>query len=179
MDEPPLPAEPGSPPEPPGRALGAVPPAIPPLPSLPNELKQDIRAKVSGDLYRLGVGSVVILLFIPLFMIALVAKYFIGRARRMQELAELKKKEAEVHNFSRQITEAKLQALLSKCIYSEHGFDALIRPVFEAVFHLLIVVSYCMPGSAECHAASAIQPMISRALTFSIVSPVFTARRSH
>ena len=29
----------------------------------------------------------------------------------MQELAELKKKEAEFHNFSRQITEAKLQAL--------------------------------------------------------------------
>lgn len=111
VDELPLPAEPPAPPEPPGKKLEIAPPAIPPLPPLPDELRQDIRSKVSSDLYRIGVGSLVILLFIPLFMIALVAKYFIGRARRMQELAELKKKEAEVHNFSRQITEAKLQAL--------------------------------------------------------------------
>ena len=95
------------PPETPGKDLGSAPPTV----HLPPELKQDIRAKVTGDLYRMGVGSVVILLFIPMFMVALVAKYFIGRARRMQELAELKKKEAESHNFSRQITEAKLQAL--------------------------------------------------------------------
>lgn len=113
-NQPPPPPVPGAlpePPTPPGKQLDQALPAIPPLPPLPNELKQDIRAKVSGDLYRMGVGSIVILLFIPLFMVALVAKYFIGRARRMQELAELKKKEAEVHNFSRQITEAKLQAL--------------------------------------------------------------------
>ncbi|TRZ64038.1 MAG: hypothetical protein D4S02_11410 [Rhodocyclaceae bacterium] len=106
-DDVPVPPEPPPLPEVPGKRLGNAPPAI----QLPLELKQDIRAKVSGDLYRMGVGSVVILLFIPLFMVALVAKYFIGRARRMQELAELKKKEAEFHNFSRQITEAKLQAL--------------------------------------------------------------------
>ncbi|MCX7175272.1 MAG: histidine kinase [Proteobacteria bacterium] len=110
-DELPLPPESATPPEPPGNTLEIAPPAIPLPPPLPNELKQDIRSKVSSDLYRIGVGSIVILLFIPLFMIALIAKYFIGRARRMQELAELKKKEAEFHSFSRQITEAKLQAL--------------------------------------------------------------------
>ena len=103
----PLPPNVPAPPEVPGKDLVKVSPAI----NLPLELKQDIHAKVTGDLYRMGVGSVVILFFIPLFMVALVAKYFIGRARRMQELAELKKKEAEFHNFSRQITEAKLQAL--------------------------------------------------------------------
>lgn len=99
------------PPDTPDTGAIGVPNDVPPLPLLPSELKQDIRTKVTGDLYRMGVGSVVILLFIPLFMVALVAKYLIGRARRMQELAELKKKEAEVHNFSRQISEAKLQAL--------------------------------------------------------------------
>jgi hypothetical protein len=31
---------------------------------------------------------------------------------------------------------------LSMCMYSEHGFEALIRPVFGQVCHWLIVVSY-------------------------------------
>jgi len=106
-DDMPMPPEPPLLPEVPGKGVHNSPPAI----NLPLELKQDIRAKVTGDLYRMGLGSVAILFFIPLFMVALVAKYFIGRARRMQELAELKKKEAEFHNFSRQITESKLQAL--------------------------------------------------------------------
>ena len=92
-------------------------PSIPPVPAppavlrLPNELRQDIHSKVSRDLFHIGIGAALILLFIPLFLIALVAKFFIDRARRAQELAELKKIEAEYHNFNRQITEAKLQAL--------------------------------------------------------------------
>ena len=49
---------------------------------------------------------------------------------------------------------ARLHAELSRCMYSLHGFDALIRPVFDAVCHLLIVVSNCMPGSAHSHADS-------------------------
>ena len=52
-------------------------------------------------------------------------------------------------------------------MYSEQGFDALIRAVFFEVCHLLIVVSYCMPGSPHCHVASAILCMISRALRVS------------
>src|SRR6195952_4995461 len=71
---------------------------------------------------------------------------------------------------------ARLQAELSRCMYSLHGFDALIRPVFGAVCHLLIVVSNCMPGSAHCQVASEIWRMSSRAFTVLMVSPVSTAR---
>src|SRR3989344_4994284 len=75
--------------------------------------------------------------------------------------------------------EAKLQAELSRCMYSEHGFEALILPEFGQVCHLLMVVSYCIPGSALCQAASAHQSRISSAFTFSRVSPLFTAFKSH
>ena len=51
-----------------------------------------------------------------------------------------------------------MQAESSIDMYSEHGFDAVIGPVFGSVCHLLIVVSYWTPGSAHCHAASAIGP---------------------
>src|SRR5215217_8408742 len=54
------------------------------------------------------------------------------------------------------LSEARLHAELSMCMYSLHGFDALMRPVFGHVCHLLIVVSYWTPGSAHSHAACAI-----------------------
>src|SRR5262245_60369472 len=41
-------------------------------------------------------------------------------------------------------------------MYSEHGFDALIGPVFEHVCQRLIVDSYCTPGSPQYHVPSAI-----------------------
>ncbi len=63
------------------------------------------------------------------------------------------------------------------CMYSEHGFDALMRPVFGQVCQRLIVVSYCMPGSPQSQVASEISRSSSRALRFSSVSPVVTARR--
>jgi hypothetical protein len=75
------------------------------------EVRQEIRKKVSGDLYRIGVGAGLILIFIPLLVIAIVAKFFIGRSRAAQEMAELKRKEAEYHRMSQQVTEAKLSAL--------------------------------------------------------------------
>src|SRR5215213_9202288 len=65
-------------------------------------------------------------------------------------------------NFMRLI-DARLQAESSTCMYSEHGFDALIRPEFGDVCHWLIVVSYWTPGSAQRHAASAMSRMSSRA----------------
>src|SRR5712691_10885643 len=64
-------------------------------------------------------------------------------------------------NFIR-LSEAKLQAVSSRNIYSEHGFEALIRPVFLQVFQRLIVVSYCMPGSPQCQADSAMRWSSSR-----------------
>ena len=51
-------------------------------------------------------------------------------------------------------SDARLHAELSRCMYSEHGLDALMRPDAGHVCHSLIVVSYCMPGSAHAQAAS-------------------------
>ena len=82
----------------------------PPAPLSP-ELREDIRNKVTQGIYRLGVGSAMILLFIPLFIILIVSKIFVDRSRAALRLAELRKKEAEYHNMNRQVTEAKLQAL--------------------------------------------------------------------
>ena len=49
-------------------------------------------------------------------------------------------------------------------MYSEHGFDALMRAVLMHGCQSLIVVSYCMPGSPQTHAASAILRISLRAL---------------
>src|SRR5436190_17336451 len=82
-------------------------------------------------------------------------------------------------NFIR-FSDARLHALSSTCMYSEHGLDALMRPEFGDVCHWLIVVSYCTPGSAQRQAASEISRMSSRALTGSpIGSPVTGAVRCH
>jgi hypothetical protein len=86
-------------------------PPISPLPPLPPELRQDIHAKVASDVYRIGVGGAMLLAFIPIFIMLLIAKYFIDRSRRATAFAEEKKKEAEVSDVNRQITEARLQAL--------------------------------------------------------------------
>src|SRR3954453_10254066 len=56
-------------------------------------------------------------------------------------------------------------------MYSEHGFDALIRPDAGHVCQSLIVVSYWTPGSAQRHAASAIWPSRSRASYVSMTRP--------
>src|SRR5581483_3903931 len=78
------------------------------------------------------------------------------------------------------LNEARLQAESSTCMYSLHGFEALIRPEFGEVCHWLIVVSYCTPGSAQRHAASAISVINSRAEIGSpIGSPVVRAVRRH
>ena len=51
--------------------------------------------------------------------------------------------------------EARLHAVSSRNMYSEHGLEALMRPDSGQVCQSLIVVSYWTPGSAECQAASA------------------------
>src|ERR671924_2084166 len=78
-------------------------------------------------------------------------------------------------NFMR-FSDARLHALSSTCMYSEHGFDALMRPEFGDVCHWLIVVSYWTPGSAQRQAASEISRMSSRADTVSVGSPVVWER---
>src|SRR3954469_3682309 len=79
-------------------------------------------------------------------------------------------------NFMRLI-DARLHAESSTCMYSLHGFDALMRPEFGDVCHWLIVVSYWTPGSAQRHAASAISRINSRAFTELTGSPVVRASR--
>src|SRR5689334_7204112 len=67
---------------------------------------------------------------------------------------------------------ARLHAVSSRNMYSEHGFDALIFPEFGHVCHRLIVESYCTPGSAHAHAASATCRQRSFASRVSQTSPV-------
>src|ERR671910_295615 len=67
-----------------------------------------------------------------------------------------------VRNFSRLML-ARLQAVLSRNMYSLHGLLALIRPLLGQVCQRLIVVSYCTPGSPHCQAHSAIRVSSSRA----------------
>lgn len=86
-------------------------PSIVPLAPLAPELRDDIRAKVAGDVWRIGVGSALILTFIPLFIMLVIAKVYIGRSRRAMAHAERKTQEAEISNVNRQVTEARLQAL--------------------------------------------------------------------
>jgi hypothetical protein len=88
-----------------------IAPGSAPLPPLPPEMKQDIRKKLNRDLWRVGVGTGLLLIFLPLFILAVVAKFFIDRSRAAQKVAESKKREAEYHRMSRQVTEAKLAAL--------------------------------------------------------------------
>src|SRR3954468_3024416 len=81
-------------------------------------------------------------------------------------------------NFSR-LSEARLQLELSRCMYSEQGLLAVIRPDSGVVCQSLIVSSYWIPGSALSQAALAILPNSSRASTISITSPVSRARSTN
>ena len=60
--------------------------------------------------------------------------------------------------------EAKLHAVSSRNIYSEHGLEAFILPSPLQVCQSLIVVSNCIPGSADAHAAFPISSHRSLAL---------------
>src|SRR6478735_272080 len=87
------------------------------------------------------------------------------------------KESSSRRNFSR-LRLARLQELLSRLMYSEHGFDAVIRPVSGLVCQSLIVSSYWMPGSAQAQAAWAILPKSSVAWTVSTTRLSLRARRS-
>src|ERR1043165_5446567 len=67
-------------------------------------------------------------------------------------------------NFIR-LSEARLHDELSRLMYSEHGLDAVIRPVSGLVCQWLMVSSYCRPGSAHSQAAWLILWNSSRAST--------------
>ena len=86
-------------------------PSAQPVAPLPPELRDQIRRNIRSDLYRMGVGGALILIFIPLFILTVVAKIFIDRSRVAQRVAESERREAEYQRMSRQVTEAKLSAL--------------------------------------------------------------------
>src|SRR5215467_5485138 len=73
------------------------------------------------------------------------------------------------------LSEAKLHAVSSRNMYSEQGLEALIRPSSGQVCHSLMVVSYCVPGSAQIQAAQAIWSQRSRA--FMILETLPSIRR--
>ena len=86
-------------------------PPVPPLATLPPELRQEIRAKVAADVKRMGLGGVIILILFPIFLMTLIAKFFIDRSRHAMAFAEVQQGVAEAQSARRQIMEAKLQAL--------------------------------------------------------------------
>src|SRR6202140_4003731 len=73
-------------------------------------------------------------------------------------------------NFIR-LSDARLHAVSSRNMYSEHGFEALMRAVALQVCQRLTVESYCMPGSPQCQADSEIFFKRSRARNFSAGEP--------
>src|SRR3954462_12418081 len=87
----------------------------------------------------------------------------------------LSKELSSFRNFMR-FSDARLQDVLSRLMYSEHGFEAVIRPVSGLVCQSLIVSSYWMPGSAHSHAACATLRNSPLASTVSMTSPVLRAR---
>src|SRR5690348_14581242 len=82
---------------------------------------------------------------------------------------------SSLRNLSR-FSEARLQEELSSDMYSEQGLDAVMRPLSGLVCQSLMTSSYCRPGSAHSHDASAILRKSSRASIVSMTSPVLRAR---
>src|SRR5688572_26956794 len=81
------------------------------LPALDPEVATKIRRDVTGDMYRIGIGAALVLILVPLFVLAVVTKFFADRSRASQKVADAKKREAEYHRMGQQVTEAKLAAL--------------------------------------------------------------------
>jgi len=91
-----------------------------------------------------------------------------------RKFSTLKVPSSMLKNFMRLI-EDRLHAESSTNMYSEQGFDALMRLVVLTGFQRLMVVSYCMPGSPQTQAASAAFCMRSRARYFLWGWPVRTS----
>src|SRR6476660_2832323 len=83
---------------------------------------------------------------------------------------------SSLRNFIR-FSEARLHEESSRLRYSEHGLDAVIRPVSGLVCQLLIVSSYWIPGSAHSQAAFASLRNRPLASTVSMISPSSRPRR--
>src|SRR4026207_2019872 len=74
-------------------------------------------------------------------------------------------------------SEARLHAVSSRNMYSEHGLDARIGPAAGQVCQSFIVVLKCKPGSADAQAAYPIFSQRSRAFNVFITLPSLRAVR--
>src|SRR5271154_3558237 len=71
----------------------------------------------------------------------------------------------------KRFSDARLQAVSSRNMYSEHGLEAMIGPDAAQVCQSLMVVWNCRPGSALAHAAWPIFSQRSRALAVLAILP--------
>src|SRR5450755_3594680 len=78
---------------------------------------------------------------------------------------------AMVLRNANRFSEARLHAVSSRNMYSEHGFDATIGPDAEQVCQSLTVVWNCRPGSALAQAAWPIFSHKSRAFSVLAILP--------
>src|SRR5512144_830458 len=101
-----------------------------------------------------------------------IAVIVVWTARRNDSMSKLPSASWNLRRFS----DARLHAESSRNMYSEHGFDALMRAVLMHGCQSLTVVSNWMPGSPQIQAASAILRMTSRALNVATTWPSVTAR---
>src|SRR2546422_9989427 len=79
----------------------------------------------------------------------------------------------ELTNFIK-FSEARLHAVSSRNMYSEHGLLALMRAVVLQVCQRFTVVSYCIPGSPHCQVDCEILSISSRARSLSAGCPSAT-----
>src|SRR5215468_10180560 len=77
-------------------------------------------------------------------------------------------------------SDARLQAVSSRNMYSEHGLLALMRAVVLQVCQRFTVVSYCMPGSPQCQVESEIlcNRFLARSLSTGWPSATFLVHQS-
>ena len=182
------------PPVPPVPATEAQPAQPPPLPP---ELASKIRRGVTGDMYRIGIGAALLMLLVPLFLVAIVIKFFVDRSRASQRLAELKRKEAEFARMRQQVTEAKLSALQAQVephfLYNTLASVQALTEVDparanEMTGHLIQYLRNALPKMRESVSTvgqevelvraylSILQMRMGERLTFTIdVSPAYTA----
>src|SRR5450432_2015097 len=89
-------------------------------------------------------------------MMISIAVIVVRQARRN---ASMSRSAVGVRNLMR-FSDARLHAESSRNMYSEHGFDALMRAVLMHGCQSLMVVSYCMPGSTTGIRASTRMPVV-------------------
>src|ERR1700719_3342348 len=70
------------------------------------------------------------------------------------------------------LADARLQAVSSRNIYSEHGLEARISPDALQVCQSFMVVLKCRPGSADAQAAWPIFSPRTRALRVLVIFPL-------